>query len=139
MTTIACGRCEREYSQRGQSLVEFALICLVLMAITIAILDLGRAVYAYSVVANCAREGARYGSIWLRDHPGDAAAIENEVQAKAVGLDRSQLTVEVTYPEQTTVRVSVSYNFELVTSLIADWLGGGSLTLASSATMYTVY
>jgi len=125
---------DSERSERGDTLVEFALISFVLMTIIIGILDFGRAVYAYSVVANCAREGARYAITAPDDHTG----IADVVQSRAVGLDPSQLTVVVAN-EESAVRVSVSYNFELITPLITDVLGSGSLTLASSATMYTGY
>jgi Flp pilus assembly protein TadG len=134
MVEVRSDRAESERCERGDTLVEFALISIVLMTIIVGILDLGRAVYAYSVVANCAREGARHGIIAPEDHAGISAA----VQGTAVGLDPSQLTVIVTN-EESTIRVSVSYNFEVITPLITDLLGAGSLTLASSATMYTGY
>jgi Flp pilus assembly protein TadG len=120
--------------QRGDTLVEFALVSFVLMTIVIGILDFGRAVYAYSVVANCAREGARYGVIEPEDHAGIVAT----VQGKATGLDTSRLTVNVTN-EESAITVSVSYDFQLITPLISDVLGSSSLTMASSATMYTGY
>jgi len=122
------------YRRRGDSLVEFALIVSVLMTIIIGIIDFGRAVYAYSVVANAAREGARYGVMAPDDHAGITARIHDT----AVGLDPAQLSISVTNAE-TTIEVSVSYNFELVTPLMADVLGSGSLTLSSSASMYTGY
>jgi Flp pilus assembly protein TadG len=44
---------------RGQALVEFALVIPIFLLMLFGILDLGRAVYAYSTLNNAAREGAR--------------------------------------------------------------------------------
>ncbi|MGC8786696.1 MAG: TadE/TadG family type IV pilus assembly protein [Anaerolineae bacterium] len=121
--------------ERGDSLVELALILPVLLLILMSILDFGRAVYAYHVVANCAREGARYG-IGIENDP---SAIATVVRNAAVGLDTSQLTVTVTYPTQDTVRVEVDYRFYLITPLVAQAIGSQSLVLHSAATMYRGY
>jgi hypothetical protein len=123
--------------ERGSNLIEFAIIAPVLMLILLAILDFGRAIYAYSVVANAAREGARYGII----HRDDEAAIRCRVEDTAVALDRSQLTIVVTLPteEQSTVEVEVTYLFKLITPLVAEAIGSGSVPLRSTASMYTGY
>jgi Flp pilus assembly protein TadG len=122
--------------ERGSNLVEFAFIAPVLLLILLAILDFGRAVYAYSVVASAAREGARYGII----HRDDAAAIECAARDTAVALDPNQLSILVTLPteEQSTVEVEVTYAFKLITPLVAEAIGGrDSLLLRSTASMYT--
>ncbi len=121
--------------QRGDSLVELALVLPVLLLILMSILDFGRAVYTYHVVANCAREGARYG-VGIENDPAAIAAV---VRNAAVGLDTSQLTVSVTYPTQDTIRVEVNYKFRLITPLIAQVIGRQSMTLHSAATMYRGY
>jgi Flp pilus assembly protein TadG len=115
--------------------VEFAIVVSVLMLLILSMLDMGRAVYAYSTVANAAREGARYGTI----SPSDSAGITARAQAAAVALDPSQLTVNVDWPTSDTVRVQVSYNFQLLTPLVSDAAGMGAISLASTATMYTGY
>jgi len=123
-------------TERGDGLAEFALILPVLLLILLAIFDLGRAVYAYSVVANYAREGARFGVI----SPTDQAGITNVVTNAAVGLDLTRLSVAITYPTSDTIRVTVDYTFQVITPLVAQAIGGGgSLNLHSAATMYTGY
>ncbi len=47
----------------GQTLVESALIALLLITFLMGIVDLGRVIYHYNVLSNVAREGARYGSL----------------------------------------------------------------------------
>ena len=53
---------ERERSE-GQALVEVALVIPLFFALLFAIIDMGRAIWANDVVANAAREGARYASV----------------------------------------------------------------------------
>ncbi len=48
---------------RGQALVEFALVAPILVVLLVALFDLGRAVFAYNSVTNAAREGARLGIV----------------------------------------------------------------------------
>lgn len=50
-------------NQVGQSLVEFALVIPLLLALVLAFADLGRVIYFYSAVNNAVREAARFGSI----------------------------------------------------------------------------
>ena len=126
---------QHQRCERGQGLVEFALLLPVLVLILMAVFDFGRAMYAYSVVSNCAREGARFGII----SPGDTAGIIATVHNSAVGLDVSQLAVTISEPEETSIQVQVSYSFDLITPLMELVLGSRSLTLRSSSTMYTGY
>ena len=48
---------------RGQALVEFALVFPIFLLLVIALVDVGRAVFAYNTVTNAAREGARLGIV----------------------------------------------------------------------------
>src|SRR5947208_1357474 len=45
--------------ERGQNLVEFALVATTFFLIAFGALDFGRAIYQYNLIANSAREGAR--------------------------------------------------------------------------------
>jgi Flp pilus assembly protein TadG len=120
---------------RGQGLVEFALILPVLLLIMLAILDFGRAIYAYSVVSNCAREGARYASV----APDDTAGILNTARGAGIALDPAQLSVVVSQPTSDTVRVSVRYSFALITPFVASATGRSPIVLTSASTMYIGY
>jgi Flp pilus assembly protein TadG len=51
-------------SQRGQSMVEFALSSVVLLLLVGGLVDIGRAIYITESLSNAAREGARHG-IWF--------------------------------------------------------------------------
>lgn len=59
--------------QRGQNLIEFALVLPVLLIILIILADLSRAIAANIALVNAAREGARYAVL----HPTDINGIRN--------------------------------------------------------------
>ena len=98
---------------RGQTMVEFALLIPALLLLTVVTLDLGRGVYYYSVIYNAAREGARYGII----HPDDVVGIEAAARDLAIGLDQSKLTINPATIISDTIHVEVHYAFEPVTPL----------------------
>jgi Flp pilus assembly protein TadG len=53
----------RVKADEGSSLVEFALIFLVMMAMMLGIIDFCRAAYVYHFVSNAAREATRYAAV----------------------------------------------------------------------------
>ncbi|HVS49911.1 MAG TPA: TadE/TadG family type IV pilus assembly protein [Candidatus Dormibacteraeota bacterium] len=60
-------------SQRGQSMVEFALSSVVLLLLVGGLVDIGRAIYTSEALSNAAREGARHGVYFdaaRQTHPG---------------------------------------------------------------------
>jgi Flp pilus assembly protein TadG len=56
-------RTARASGERGQALVEFALVIPIFLALLFGILDMGRAVWANNVVAHAAREAARHAAV----------------------------------------------------------------------------
>ena len=84
-------------SQRGQSLVEFALSSVVLLLLVGGLVDIGRAIYVSEAISNAAREGARHGA-WYdaprQVHPYlNDGSIETVVDAElaTVGIPNSVL------------------------------------------------
>ncbi len=59
--------------EQGSSLVEFALIFLVMMAMMLGIIDFCRAAYAYHFVSNAAREATRYAAVRGSTCTGDGS------------------------------------------------------------------
>jgi hypothetical protein len=49
--------------QRGQTLIEFAILLPVLLMMIMGVLDIGRIVWANDMISNAAREGARYAIV----------------------------------------------------------------------------
>ena len=54
--------------QKGQSLVEFAMVVPFLLLVVVGTIELGRAYYYYNTLSKAVREGARYAS----GHPYDS-------------------------------------------------------------------
>jgi len=124
--------------QGGQSLLETALALPVVLLVLLGIFDLSRAVYYQSVIANGAREGARYGSV--PSHEGDQAGVINAAQATMVGLEPGNVQIVVNWLEEEMeaeiIQVQVRYRMTVITPLIADVVGdGGQLNLVSESTM----
>src|SRR5437667_8276231 len=68
-------------SVRGQSLVELALTLPLLMVLMAGVVDLAHAFSVAGILANAAREGARYGET----NPTDVDSIKNRVIEEAAG------------------------------------------------------
>lgn len=94
--------------QRGQSLVEFALLLPLMLLIITGLFDLGRAVWQTNTLAYAAREGTRYAIV--HGSAGSPAAdptdvsdpvitgsIPAVVRAAAIGVPN--ITVTVQYPD----------------------------------------
>jgi Flp pilus assembly protein TadG len=119
-------------SEKGQDLIEFALLLPLLLLLLTGIMEFGLAVMAYNTIANAAREGARYGII----HPADDAAIEARARELTTGLDQDELDVAVARPVAGTIQVDVTYLHHFVTTPIIVTVGGdGTLTMHTVSTM----
>jgi Flp pilus assembly protein TadG len=123
---------------KGQTLVEWALVLPIMLLIVFVVFDLGRGIYYYSVVYNAAREGARYGVVF----PEETEEIRNAAAEKAIGLDPSSLTIfvngEVVTPvcdTDTYSCVHIRYGFVPVTPMVSTLFGGGTVNLNSRSTM----
>jgi Flp pilus assembly protein TadG len=123
--------------ERGQSLVEFALIAPLLVLLLLAIFDFGRAIYAYNTISNAAREGARIAIVDQGPASGvSLAAKEAANQATALGLnpaDPTQVQVSYFVPDLSVAcpthavncvaEVRVQYQFRAVTPVIGNIIG----------------
>lgn len=117
-------------SQRGQGLVEFALLVPLLLLMTLGALDFGRLFFAYTAIANAAREGAMCASLGSVCPAGAAAAATAEVGGALPG----GITTAVTGGGSpgASVTVTVQYTFRAATTAI---LATSTFPLRASATM----
>lgn len=127
--------------QGGQGLVEFALVLPLILLLIFAILDLGRAVYAYSTIANAARAGSRTAIVDQNDSLIKARAAD---QAVALGIAPTDVIVayqqadpldgDCLPPELGCVAaVTVPYIYTAVTPIISTIVG--DLSLSSTTRM----
>jgi Flp pilus assembly protein TadG len=133
-------------NNRGQGLVEFALILPLLLLLLLGIIEFGIAVYAYNTTANVGREVARYGVVhpdptaiayWIDEEGG----FSPEIQRWTTGLITSTLmitpTCASTGPLSNTVQVTVTYKHQFLTGPVIIALGGNDeLDLQTVTTMF---
>lgn len=119
--------------EKGQGLVELAIILPLLLIILLGIIDFGRVFYAYVAITNASREGARYGSL----HPSDLNNIKSHVRqetANTVAISSEDITV-ITDTQTITVTVQVDFQTFFFGNLpyIRDWLSGGAFPIVARA------
>lgn len=121
--------------ERGQALVEFALVTLTFFLLAFGIVDFGRAIHEYTLLASSAREAARVAIIQTNT---DDAVIERAVASSgrliapedvAIGGVRTCVALPCG-----TVTVAVSRAYTPATPLIAA-IVGDALILRASSTM----
>ena len=111
--------------QRGQTLVEMAMISPFLIMILLVVIDCGRAAYAYSTLAGVARDGARVAITTGSNRPDNPRVIA-AVQQNAYGVQLNPGTCINDAPPATP---SMSPN----TGLIYVGAGSGNLTTNAPA------
>ncbi|GBC97805.1 hypothetical protein HRbin17_00296 [bacterium HR17] len=115
--------------RRGQVLVEFAVSIGLFALLLLGLVESGRYAFAVSTLTNAVREGARYATL----RPYDIAGIAQRVRSSTASLDRSQISVQVTYSSLppvsgSVVTVTASYPFRSL-------LGAFSRTVTVAAQM----
>jgi Flp pilus assembly protein TadG len=118
--------------QAGQAAVEFAFVIVFLIVFLLSFIEITALVYTYSVLADSAKEGVRYGVVHgtlssTCNGPGaagiacdaGAAGVQSAVTSYARGSlnNTAGMTVTPTYPDGTStpssrVRVVVSYAYQ---------------------------
>ncbi|MBI4788575.1 MAG: pilus assembly protein [Chloroflexi bacterium] len=84
-TSFSHSLTDGQAADKGQSVVELALLLPVLLLILLGALDLGRAFATYVAITNGSREGARYGA----SNPTDTTGIGNYVAQEISGATAS--------------------------------------------------
>jgi len=126
----------------GQSLTEFALLLPVILLVLLGVFDFGRAIYAYSSIANAARMGGRTAIVNQTPSEIRARAV---AQATGLGIDgtstscppagasgvcvefkNAALTANCSVPTGTlgcVAVITVKYTFDPLTPIIGRVLG----------------
>jgi Flp pilus assembly protein TadG len=118
----------RKRRERGQGLIEFAMVLPVLLLTIMGIIDFGRLFVVYSNLFNAAREGTRYGIVNPKDVPGIANAARNKVDIVEpanvdiyVEFDSGPGTAAKSFEAVTIgdrVIVTVNHDVEMITPLV---------------------
>jgi Flp pilus assembly protein TadG len=132
------GHCQdsRPDGQRGQALLEFALVISFLFLLLFAIIDFSRVFFGYATMSNGVREGARYAIV----HPNDDTGIEDAARAMMFVIG-APVEVAVSFPDteddgspcrshRCRVTVTATSNFDVWTPVVP------TLQLVANATMH---
>jgi Flp pilus assembly protein TadG len=157
----ARGRCATR-TERGQSLVEFALILTPLLMILLGIIQFGLIFNAQVTITNAAREGARAATVYRFDENhtkswNDTARNDTAVAAVTASLGilskvapqfgSGDIVVAYSIPTSVQdsdarageqIKVSITYHQDLIVPLIANFLprdSGGRLAQGATVTM----
>jgi Flp pilus assembly protein TadG len=102
-------------TERGTTLIEFALVLPILLVLTLAALDLSRAFLAKNVLHQAAREGVRMRVVMLaQPSSDDISLVEQRVRdvAESAGLVPSAISVSsVPDAGMDTVSVTAPFSF----------------------------
>lgn len=124
----------KKKNNRGQALVETALVLPIILLILLGIIDFGLMFNNYLMLGNASREGARTAAVGASD-----SEITSLVANVAATLDVSKITVTIT-PSQAyrkkgdEVVVTVDYDYNMITPIISS-IVPGPLHLSSRSVM----
>jgi len=122
---------KKRNSERGQSLVEFAISLTIILWLLAGAVEFGIALFQYIQLRDAAQEGALYGSI----NPLDDAGIEDRVKAASSSpIDLANdpgVNIVVSFPDGTkcvadSVKVSITYPHQIFMPFATLFTGGSS-------------
>ena len=135
--------------EKGQAMVEFSLLGIVLFIMVFGMIDAGRAVWNYNTLSHATREGTRYAIVHGADSsnpsgpdsvnftpPSDDVMVRQTIEKYGSGLDPDRLTVAAEWLDGSnergnSIKVTSSYDYEPM----FNFFGALSFTLSSSSTM----
>lgn len=107
-------------NEKGQAIVELAILLPVLLLILLGIFEFGRVFSSFMIINHASREAARLGAVG-----GTNTEVNTSVSNNTPTLDQSNMTVTITdgnsRGEQFTVKIG--YDIELMTPLIGTIVG----------------
>lgn len=116
----------RRQRQRGAATLEFGLAFLLFFTFIMAIMEFGRIVSAYNILAGATREATRYATVHgsASGSPATDTDIQNIVRRWAVGLDANAVQVTTTWSPGNApgnrVRVQARYTISPITNLVVS-------------------
>ena len=129
----------RHRAEKGQSIVEYALVLPLLMLLLLGIVEFGLAIWHYDTLANAGREVARCGIFYknlvipITSNSADVC-IAKSIAQFGIGLNLAREDFQVTFTRDD-IRVQVDYDYQPITGLII----GAALPLRTVTTMQNEY
>lgn len=125
----------------GQTLVEFAMVALLLMMLLVGIVDVSRLMLTYTTIANAARAGTRYAIVHGTTQTGNCGDATTYIKAylSAAAMSTASSALTITAPAcasaGSTVTTSVSYKYVPLTA----YFWSTSITLSSTSKGVVVF
>ncbi|MFY9115137.1 MAG: TadE family protein [Dethiobacteria bacterium] len=112
----------KNIGDRGQALVEMALVLPVFLLLLWGVIEFGRFGHAYLTVTHAAREGARFGAVGYDDQE-----IMDEIDDCTVSLESDKITVRINPPQDEryagdSIEVEVEYSLVLMLPVVSSAL-----------------
>ncbi|MGM0379993.1 MAG: TadE/TadG family type IV pilus assembly protein [Bacillota bacterium] len=121
-------------NNKGQAMIEMAIILPILLLLILGIFDFGRILYSQILLENNARYAARVGIVKNSD-----SEIMQAINESSSGLDSSRLNIVID-PSQSSrssgdsLRVKLDYDVEIFTPLMSNIIGN-PVNISGEATM----
>ena len=120
-------------SERGQSIVEFALVLPILLILLCGIIDFGWLYYNQITLNNAAREGARYAVIHYDPTVDWKEEAESRMINDMVGVNSA--TAIVSDPVEQQITASVTATPRILTAFTSTIPGRNTMELHAECTM----
>jgi len=116
-------------NQKGQSLVEFALVLPVFIILLFGIMEFGRLWEISNVLTSAAREGVRVAAVTAPDQALVVSAAQNVLNAAQI----SNAVVQVAGPNASNeVSVTIIFNYQPMSGVIIPGLASMSITRSTT-------
>ncbi len=139
----------RPNNQKGQALVEFALVLVIIMGLALGVAEFGRALYYDNALDDAVRAGVRYASelpnIQTTNDPNVISYVKGEITSYVPSITVSNLKITTALSPQTfssgtngqVVTVKATYGYAFLTgNFLNTFFNISPLTLTRSGTMY---
>lgn len=126
-------------NEKGQSLVEMAMVLPVLLLLFCGIIDFGWIMGNQIIAENGSREGARLGAV-VAAKSDYSSQVCSRVLAVTPGYSHSGISISIALtspsdPSQGDIKVTLTYTFKLLTPMAQMILGKQSYTATSTCIM----
>lgn len=123
-------------NEKGQSMVEFALVLPILVWLVFGLIDFGWLFFNRLAIENGAREGARYAAVNAADCT-DLEVLKGEIRGQVASLVSTSYDVEVTpSTDGRYITVTVTSNVPVLTPVIGAFYSGNVCPMSSAVEMH---
>jgi Flp pilus assembly protein TadG len=109
-------------SEKGQSLVEFALVVPILALLLFGIVDFGRIFHAYLTVDHAGREAARAASVGKNETDVKQVAVNS---GSSINLTTGQVVVQNAGTSGSEAKITITYPIAPITPIIGNFFAEG--------------